>query len=205
MYLCRRYYTDDTTLTVSGKSIQDVEVAINHDLTNVKQWLSANRLSLDLVKTEYLLIGTRENIDNLLAAPNVFVGDTPTKKVEEAKALGVHIDEFLSWDKHIDKIAKKIPSGIGAIRKLKSCVDHNTLICAYNALIRPHLDYCCEVWETVGVTLSDRLQQLQNMAARVITCRKNKHGQYKLARDELKWKPSSKRRTHFGSSMQNTF
>ena len=109
------------------------------------QWLSAIRLSLDLVKTEYLLIGLRENIDNLLAAPNVFVGDTPTKKVEEAKSLGVHIDEFLSWDKHIDKIAKKIPSGIGAIRKLKSCVDHNTLICAYNALIRPHLDYCCEV------------------------------------------------------------
>jgi hypothetical protein len=176
-------------------------VAINHHLTNVKQWLSANRLSLDLVKTEYLLIGARENTDNLPAAPNVFVGDTPTKKVEEAKALGVHIDEFLSWDKHIDKIAKKIPSAIGAIGKLKSCVDHNTLICAYNALILPHLDYCCEVWETVGATLSDRLQQLQYMAARVITGRKNKHGQYELALDELKWKPSNERRTHFGSSM----
>jgi hypothetical protein len=176
-----RIFADDTTLTVSGKSIQDVEVAINHDHTNVKQWLSANRLSLNLVKTEYLLIGPRENIDNLLAAPNVFVGDTPTKKVKEAKALGVHIDEFLSWDKHIDKIANKIPSGIWAIRKLKSCVDHNTLICAYNALILPHLDYCCKVWETVGATLSDRFQQLQNMAARVITVRKNKHGQYELA------------------------
>ena len=136
-YSSTRMFADDTTLTVSGKSIQDVEVAINHDLTNVKQWLSANRLSLNLVKTEYLLIGSRYNINNLLAAPNVFVGDTPIKKVKETKALGVHIDEFLSWDKRIDKIAKKI----GAIRRLKSCVDHNTLICAYNALyILSHLN-----------------------------------------------------------------
>ncbi|CAB4042980.1 Hypothetical predicted protein, partial [Paramuricea clavata] len=94
-YSSTRMFADDTTLTVSGKSIQDVEVAINHDLTNVKQWLSANRLSLNLVKTEYLLIGSRYNKNNLLAAPNVFVGDTPIKKVKETKALGVHIDEFL--------------------------------------------------------------------------------------------------------------
>ncbi|CAB4002625.1 Hypothetical predicted protein [Paramuricea clavata] len=94
-YSSTRMFADDTTLTVSGKSIQDVEVAIDHDLTNIKQWLSANRLSLNLVKTEYLLIGSRYNINNLLAAPNEFVGDTPIKKVKETKALGVHIDEFL--------------------------------------------------------------------------------------------------------------
>jgi hypothetical protein len=44
------------------------------------------------------------------------------KKVKETKALGVHIDEFLSWDKHVH---------IGVSRKLKSCVDHNALICPY--------------------------------------------------------------------------
>jgi hypothetical protein len=91
----------------------------------------------------------------------------------------------LLWDKHIDKIAKKVSSGIGAIRKLKSSVDHNTLICAYNSLILPHLDYCCEVWDTICITLSDRLQTLQNRAARVITGRKNEHGQSELALNEL--------------------
>jgi hypothetical protein len=49
---------------------------------------------------------------------------------------------------YIDKIAKKFHSGIGASRKLKPCVDRNTLFCAYNALVLPHLDYCCEVWDT---------------------------------------------------------
>ena len=74
-------FADDTTLTVSGKSIQEVEGAINHDLANIKRWLFSNKLSLNLVKTEYLLIGSRYNINNLLTAPNVYVGDTPINRV----------------------------------------------------------------------------------------------------------------------------
>jgi hypothetical protein len=39
--------------------------------------------------------------------------------VRETKALGVYIDEYQSWEKHIDTIAKKALSRIAAIRKLK--------------------------------------------------------------------------------------
>ena len=42
-----RMFSGDTTSTVSGKSPHDVEVAINHDLSNVNQWLRANKLSLN--------------------------------------------------------------------------------------------------------------------------------------------------------------
>ena len=45
--------------------------------------------------------------------------------------------------------------------KLKPHVDHNTLICAYNALVLPHFDYCCEVWDTINLTLCNRLQKLK--------------------------------------------
>ncbi len=92
-------------------------------------------------------------------------------------------------------------SGIAATRKLKSCVDRNTLICAYNALVLSHLDCCCEVWDTIGTTLSDRLQKLQNRAARAIVGRKNEHGQSELALNELNWKPLSERRTQFVASL----
>ena len=64
-----RMFADHTTLTVSGESVLDAEVVINHDFANIKQWLSANKLSLNLVKTEYLLIGSRHNINNLSHAP----------------------------------------------------------------------------------------------------------------------------------------
>ena len=83
----------------------------------------ANKLSLNLIKTEYLLTRSRHNINNISAVPNVSIGDIRIKRVRETNALGVCIDEFLSWDKHIDKIAKKVSSRIGAIRKPKSCMD----------------------------------------------------------------------------------
>ena len=52
-FLSARMFADNTTLTASVESVLDAEVAINHDLANIKQWLSANKLSLNLVKTEY--------------------------------------------------------------------------------------------------------------------------------------------------------
>ena len=106
-------FADDTTLTASGESVLDAEVAINHDLANIKQWLSANELSLNLLKTEYLLIGSRHNMNNLFHAPKVHVGDKPIKRVKETKALGVYIDEYLSWNKHIEKIRKKSHPALG--------------------------------------------------------------------------------------------
>ena len=92
-----RMFADDTTLTASDKSISELQVTINHDLANVKQWLSANKLSLNLIKTEYLLIRSRHNINNISAAvPNVSVGDVSIKRVRQTKAFGVCIDEFFS-------------------------------------------------------------------------------------------------------------
>ena len=128
----------------------------------------SNILRLNLVKTEYLLIGSRPDIKNLVVEPKIYV-DVPINRVKVTKTLGVHVDEFLSWDKHIDNISKKISSVIGAIKRLKPFVDRETLKSAYNALVLPHFDYCCEVWDTIGISLSDRLQKLQNRAAIGIT------------------------------------
>ena len=120
--------------------------------------------------------------------------------MKETKALGVCIDEFLSWikDKRIDKIAKKVSSEIGAIMQKDQimCRPKYIDLCLF-ALILPHFDYCCEVWDTNGVTLSDRVQKLQNRAARVITGRKNEHSQSELALNELNFKTLKERRTQF--------
>ena len=63
----------------------------------------------------------------------------------------------------------KYQSGIGAIKKAKEFVHRNTLVLIYNALIQPHLDYCCEVWDVIGKTLSDRAARIiMNRAARII-------------------------------------
>ena len=127
--------------------------------------------------------------------PTVKIDTCPIKRVKCAKMLGVEIDEHLNWEKHIECIASKVSSGIGALKKLKEFVNRDTLVLVYNALIQPHFDYCCEVWDELGKGLSERLQKLQNRAARLIMNFKNEHGQSILARTALGWTSLEERRS----------
>ena len=85
------------------------------------------------------------------------------------KSLGIYVDENLTWYLHVDKLCKKIASAIGAIKRVKPFLPQSTLLSIYNSLVQPHFDYCSLVWGNCGKTLSNKLQKLQNRAARVIT------------------------------------
>ena len=76
-------------------------------------------------------------------------------------------------------------------------MDQNTLTCAYNELILSHFEYCCEVWYTIGVNLSDHLEKLQNGDVRVIIGRKSERRRFELALNELNFKTLKERRTRF--------
>ena len=118
-------------------------------------WLSSNKLSLNIAKTEYILVGSRPKINSMDVQPTVKIDTSPIKRVKCAKLLGVEIDENLNWDKHIEYIASKVSSDIGALKKLKEIADRDTLVLVYNALIQPHFDYCCEVWDELGKGLGE--------------------------------------------------
>jgi hypothetical protein len=60
-------------------------------------------------------------------------------------------------------------------------------VLVYISLIKPHFDYCCEIWDELGKGLGELLQKLQNRAARLIINFKNEHGQSILARSSLGW------------------
>ena len=135
-------------------------------MINIKEWLLANKLSFNLTKTEYLVIGSPFNLNNLTSEPNIMMIDNvPIKRVTQTKSLGIQIDQFLSWDNHLEEICKKASSGIGAIKRLKSYVSRESLISVNYALVQPYFDYCCLVCDPIGATLSNRIQTLQNRAA----------------------------------------
>ena len=66
-------------------------------------------------------------------------------------------------------ISKKVPSGIGAIKLIRTYVPKDCVNLVYNALVPPCFDYCSLVWQNVKLELQLKLQMLQNRAARVIT------------------------------------
>ena len=152
-------FADDTNLTVAGKCIQEIESNMNSDLTFMNEWLLANSLSLNVTESQIILIGSAHKLNNIVAQPDLNINHVKIKQVYKATVPGVELDDKLSWNKHIDKVAKKVTSGIGAIRKICDFVNRDTLISIYNALILILiLIIAVRVWDTMGVTLSNRLQ-----------------------------------------------
>ena len=82
----------------------------------------------------------------------------PIKQVSTAKSLGVHIDENLIWECHINELSKKIASGIRAIERIRYSVPYKTLLSIYNSLVQPHLNYCSSVQGPCSKSLSQKLQ-----------------------------------------------
>ena len=85
---------------------------------------------------------------------------TRVKQVATTKSLGITTDEKLSWNCHVEKLTKKIASGIGAMKHDRHLVPPVMLHLIYQVLIQPHFDNCNTVWGTCGVTLQDKLQKL---------------------------------------------
>ena len=95
----------------------------------------------------------------------VTIKDDILENVTEFKYLGVWFDQYLRWATHIDKTAANISQRIGVIKRLSWYVDQYTRNILYNALILPHIDYCCTVWTHGADKYVNRIQILQNRAA----------------------------------------
>ena len=176
-----RMYADDTHLTFASNNIETINDVMNLDLSNVNTWLTANKLTLNSSKTEFMLIGSRQRLVTYDTSPKLIIGGDIIQQVSSVKSLGVHIDENLSWTIHIEKIAKKIASGIGAIKRCRPFhismpsvlfvlfIFLTTLETVFNALVQPYFNYCSEVWGHCNKSLSNKLQKSQNRAARILT------------------------------------
>jgi hypothetical protein len=87
----------------------------------------ANKISLNVAKTEFLLLGSHRQLNNLDSQPSVNIGHDSIKQVQHSRVFGIEIDENLSWNKHIENVIKKVTSGIGAMRRISDFVDRETL------------------------------------------------------------------------------
>lgn len=164
-----RMFADDTNITTTSKSITKLIQFVNSDLNNISEWLLANKLSLNVTKTEQMFIASDDSLNKISDSAIIYLGNKQLKRVRKSKSLGICIDERLSWTDHIDSVSKKVSSAIGGLRQVRSFIDRETAITIYNSLIQPLFDYCDIVWDTIGVTLALRLQKLNNRAGRTIT------------------------------------
>ena len=162
-------FADDTNLTTSGSTASEIQDNLEIELNKVHTWLLANKLTLNVDKTEYMLIGSRQRLSQVISDPILSMGSEGIKRTLSTKTLGVVVDECLTWKDHIDKVAKKAAKGIGMLRRSKHLFDTDTLKTIYSTFVLPHFDYCSLVWNNCSKTLQNKLQKLQNKAGRIIT------------------------------------
>ena len=89
-------FADDTTVYLSGENITELFSNMNHDLTQLNDWFRANKLSLNVSKTNYVIFKKKSAPpmpDNIL-----YIGNDKLENVRYTKFLGLFIDEKLEWD-----------------------------------------------------------------------------------------------------------
>ena len=58
-----RMFADDTSVSLAASTLHELENALNQALQNLNIWLKVNKLSLNIAKTEYMIIGSRQRLN----------------------------------------------------------------------------------------------------------------------------------------------
>ena len=133
-------FADDSNFFCTGKDIDDLVDAVNHELKAIVSWLNANKMSLNVDKTHFMIF--KSHSKKVTREKNIIVNGCKISEVTSTKFLGVMIDSNLTWKPHIDYISKKIAKNVGIIIKARKIFDKDTLLTLYYSFIFPYLNYC---------------------------------------------------------------
>ena len=107
-------YADDTSIFCAGKTPKEVETKINSDLNKINTWLEANKLTLNIKKTEFLLIASKRELKQFPEKTLIRIG---TKIINPVKNnIELTIDEELKWNKNQDNQRKKISQSVAILK-----------------------------------------------------------------------------------------
>ena len=76
-------YANDTTVTVSAHDTASLELQINKELEYLNKWLVVNKLSLNVSKTEFMLVTTRQKRAFVNDALSININGKPIRQVKD--------------------------------------------------------------------------------------------------------------------------
>jgi len=161
------HFADDTNLVFSHSDPSKIAKEANKELAILYDWLCANRLSLNVGKTEFTIfrppsVPLVKRITLTLAGSKIF-------ESLKVKYLGIILDSRLTWKLHIDELCKKLGRTVGMLFKIRYQCTKKVLRSLYFSLFESHLAYGLPVWGSANLTLTHRLFILQKKAIRAIT------------------------------------
>ena len=156
-------------------------------ISDVKTWMTSNKVKQNDAKTECLLI-----VSDRTSLPNphptsIHIGDTDFLFSLQAKNLGVTLTNNLYMEKHVTNICRSAYIEIRRISNIRHdlTIDAKTLLCAF---VLSKLDYCNSLLSACPKHLLDKFQKVQNSAARLVF-KAHKHEHIKSLLQKLHWLP----------------
>jgi len=160
-------FADDTNMFISGKDTESLCNQLNADLTQVQEWLTCNKLSLNVKKTHYMIFTSRNKIVDDI---DIRINNERIQRVYSTKFLGVQVDAKLSWKAHIEYVSLKLAKCAGILLKARQKLHKSSLISLYYSFAYPYLIYCNIVWGNSYPTNLQRIVIMQKKLIRIITC-----------------------------------
>ena len=161
-------YADDTGLTVSNSDLQTLPDLISEDLREIDSWLCMNRLSIDTIKTKYMILSSKAKLAKIDQNPKILIQNKKIKRVGIADYLCITSNESLDWKKQLNNLCTKISSAVFSLNQVKY-LPPNSIRTVYKSLIEPILKYCAAVWGNCGKTLKHKVQRLQDRTLGILS------------------------------------
>ena len=196
--VCRKLFADDTELYRSFRpdpvseaiAVQAVEACC----LEVKAWMASNKLKLNDDKTEAILCGSETNLKKV-TLESVTVGNAEIPLSDTVRDLGLILDRSLTMVPHINKVVKTCFFHLRALGQLRPHLNKKTANAVAVSLIQSRLDFCNSCLWGLPQNQLQRLQKVQNTAARIVT-RSKKTDHITPVLRNLHWLPVPKRIDH---------
>ena len=158
-------FADDGNYYESSDNHHQLIELVNCKIHFITRWFLANRLAINVIKTEAMLFSRR-----LIYFPlqPIIVNSCPIPYNFIFKFLGVLLDFKLNWKAHICSISSKLSSACGILFRTRNMITRNIAKTIYYGIAHPYLTYCNIVWGSCYPSNLQRLVTIQKKLIRLI-------------------------------------
>ena len=92
----------------------------------------------------------------------LYIANTGIENSKITKYLGVHVDESLKFDVHVNNLTAKLAKLIGWLGRLRKTLPTSLLHVVYNYYVLPNFDYACTVWGSANDKMYSKTVKLSS-------------------------------------------
>ena len=185
-----RLFADDSVIYRKITTADD-STRLQRDIVSLQKWEEDWLMRFNASKCQVLRVTNKRKP---ICSPYTIHGHT-LEVVDSAKYLGVHLDNHLNFNMHVDKITKKAKATRAFLSRNITHCSQSVKEAAYTTFIRPTVEYASSAWDPHTQRNVKKLEQIQRSSARFVTKDYDKSSSVSTMLQALNWTSLQDRRT----------